>query len=378
MQFTVSKTDLARELDLMQSAVERKATITVLSTVRMKAAEGKLEIRATDLEIALIASLPAKVKTEGALCVPAAKLTAIVKSLPDGEIAFSLKESHLTVKAGRAVFNLLTISDQNFPEIPALASVFATLPGSLLRSLIERTSFAISKEESRYTLNAALFELKGSTVRAITTDGHRLSVVESKAGDGDQGPGESETQTLFPSNCLSVLLRLIDSAPGNALVEMGQDDRHLLFTVAGRQLVARKISGQFPKWEAVLPKDNTVSVELDCKALTSALERVLLLADERTNAVRLNLGNGQLQVSCTSSELGDAEEEITVGDCPVFGEIGFNGRYLLDFLKTAGTENIRLSLKDDQSPAEFSPVFARTDDDARTLSQRYVVMPMRI
>ena len=371
MEFLATKTDLLKELNLTQGVVEKKTTIPILSNLLIEFEGSGVRISATDLELGVRCTCPAKVKKEGAGTVPAKRLLEIVRSLPDSEIRFRILENHwVQVTCERSSFKLVGMARDNFPVLPAIPKPLATIPASVLIALIQRTIFAISSEESRYTLNGALLLLKPESVSMVATDGHRLALVER---DTQVAGITNELRALIPKKAMSELLRLLTESDGEAPVQFAKDESHLFFSVNERVLISRMLTGQFPNYEAVLPRENTRIVELEKDLITAAIKRVALLADERSRAMRLQVDKDRLEVFCSSGEYGEAHEVL---DAQYQGEalqIGFNYQYLVDFLNVVGEGGkIRLELKDEQSAGQLRP------SNEEAYRYRYVVMPMRI
>jgi DNA polymerase-3 subunit beta len=370
MEFSVKKFDLLRELELTQGVVERKTTIPILSNLLVEAKGNGLSITATDLELSIRTSCEARVKKEGAGTIPAKKLYDIVRLLPEAEIKFKLLDNHwVHVTCERKNYKLVGMSKENFPALPSFPDMMVKIPAALLASLIAKTTFAISAEESRYTLNGALLVLKPASITLVATDGHRLAMVETE----HKFEGFSqETRVLVPKKAMTEIQRLAAEAGDDASLEFGQDESHLFFRFGSRLLTSRKLTGQFPNYEAVLPRDANKNLVLERGELQDALRRVSQLADLRTHAVRFMLAKEGVEISASSPEYGEAKEAI---DKPYDGEpitIGFNAQYLLDFLAAAPDGPISFEMKDDQSASQLKPL---ADESSR---YRYIVMPMRI
>jgi DNA polymerase-3 subunit beta len=376
MEITVSKVELLRELTATQGVVERKTTIPILSNYLFEASEGKLSITATDLDLSLRTSCNAKVKKEGSCTIPARKLHDYVKLLPDADITIKLLDNHwVSIRCGRSNTKMVGMAKSNFPSLPVFPTAgVVKIPGTVLRGLIARTGFAISSEESRYTLNGALMLLKPESITMVATDGHRLAHCE-RSGESFEGVS-GEMKTLVPKKAMDELKSLLDSkldSGGDAdNVEFAKDDSTLFFRIGSRLLTSRQLTGQFPNFEAVLPKDNSKSITLNSSELNSAILRVAQFADERSRAVRLKMEKGEVKLSASSTETGESEDSIEVAYDGETLSIGFNAQYLVDFLKAAGTGEVRLELKDSQSAGQLRP--AEGDD----YKYRYIVMPMRI
>ena len=371
MEITVSKFELLRELTATQGVVERKTTIPILSNYLFEAAGDKLSLTATDLDLSLRTACPAKVKKEGYCTIPARKLHDYVKLLPDADITIKLLENHwVSIRCGRSNTKMVGMAKSNFPTLPVFPTAgVVKIPGNVLRSMIAKTGFAIANEESRYTLNGALMVLKPESITMVATDGHRLSHIERPGEKFDGVSGEMKT--LIPKKCMDELKSLLDSTDVET-IDFAKDESTLYFRIGPRLLTSRQLTGQFPNYEAVLPKDNSKSITLHGEELSQAISRVAQFADERSRAVRIKLEKGELKLSASSTETGESEDSLEAnydGD-PL--TIGFNAQYILDFLKAVGAGDVKLELKDAQSAGQLRP--AESED----YKYRYIVMPMRI
>lgn len=374
MEITVSKSDLLRELTATQGVVERKTTIPILSNFLFEAAGDRLSITATDLDLSLRTSCPAKVKKDGSCTIPARKLYDYVKLLGDGDISLKLLENHwVQIRSGRSNTKMVGMARANFPALPLFPAESAIkLPGAVLRNLIAKTIFSISNEESRYTLNGALLVLKPESITMVATDGHRLAHVEHV---NSKLPVSGEMKILVPKKAMSELSSLLDAAADKAdAIEFAKDESTLFFRLGTRLLTSRQLTGQFPNYEAVLPRDNSKSVSVHCDELSGAIQRVAQFADERSNAIRMRLEKDELKVSSSNTELGESEDSIETSYAGEPMVIGFNSQYLLDFLKVVGAGDVRFEFKDAQSAGQLRPDEASDSE----YKYRYVVMPMRI
>jgi DNA polymerase III subunit beta len=372
MEITVSKFELLRELAATQGVVERKTTIPILSNYLFEAGGDRLSLTATDLDLSLRTSCNAKVKKEGSCTIPARKLHDYVKLLPDADITIKLLENHwVSIRCGRSNTKMVGMARSNFPSLPVFPTAgVVKIPAQVLRGMIARTSFAIANEESRYTLNGALMVLKPESITMVATDGHRLAHVErvGEKFDGISG----ELKTLVPKKCMDELRTLVDAAEDVETIEFAKDESTLFFRIGPRLLTSRQLTGQFPNYEAVLPKDNSKSIPLHGEDLGAAISRVAQFADERSRAVRLKLEKGELKLSASSTETGESEDSIETDYNGESLTIGFNAQYITDFLKAVGSGDVRLELKDAQSAGQLRP--AESED----YKYRYIVMPMRI
>jgi len=371
MEFSTSKAELLKELNLTQGVVEKKTTIPILSNLLVEAEGSTLHLSATDLDLGIRCSCPAKVKKEGAGTIPAKRLLEIIRSLPEAEVRFKVLENHwVQLNCERSSFKLVGMARDNFPVLPEAPKSLATIPAGVFTAMIHKTIFAISSEESRYTLNGALLLLKPDSVTMVATDGHRLALIEREmAVEGIK----NELRVLIPKKAMGELQRLLAEVDESLPVQFAKDESHLFFSVGTRLLIARMLTGQFPNYEAVLPKENKQVVELDRDTLNAAVRRVALLADERSRAIRLQLDKDKLEIFASSGDYGEAHETLDAAYPNEQIQIGFNYQYLLDFLGVLGDgSKVRLELKDEQSAGQLRP------GNEESYKYRYVVMPMRI
>jgi DNA polymerase-3 subunit beta len=372
MEISVSKSDLLKELTATQGVVERKTTIPILSNFLFEASGERLAITATDLDLSLRTAAPAKVKKEGSCTVPARKLYDYVKLLGDGDISIKLLENHwVQIRSGRSNTKMVGMARANFPALPSFPTESAIqIPSQVLRNLIAKTIFAISNEESRYTLNGALLVLKPESITMVATDGHRLAHIEH---NNDKLPVSGELRVLVPKKAMAELSTLL-SVSDTPAVDFAKDESTLFFRVGGRLLTSRQLTGQFPNFEAVLPRDNNKSVTVHCDELSAAIQRVAQFADERSNAIRMRVEKNELKVSSSNTETGESEDSIETSYTGDPLAIGFNSQYLLEFLKVVGAGDVRFEFKDAQSAGQLRPDEASDSE----YKYRYIVMPMRI
>jgi DNA polymerase-3 subunit beta len=371
MEITVSKFELLRELTATQGVVERKTTIPILSNYLFEAAGDKLSLTATDLDLSLRTACAAKVNKEGSCTIPARKLHDYVKLLPDADITIKLLENHwVSIRCGRSNTKMVGMARSNFPSLPAFPTAgVVKVPAQVLRGMIAKTGFAIANEESRYTLNGALMVLKPESITMVATDGHRLSHIERSGEKFDGISGEMKT--LIPKKAMDELKSLLDGTDTET-IDFAKDESTLYFRIGPRLLTSRQLTGQFPNYEAVLPKDNSKSITVNGEDLSAAISRVAQFADERSRAVRIKLEKGELKLSASSTESGESEDSLETNYNGDALTVGFNAQYILDFLKAVGAGEVKLELKDAQSAGQLRPA------DSEDYKYRYIVMPMRI
>jgi DNA polymerase-3 subunit beta len=372
MKLTIERGALLKALTHVQSVVERRNTIPILGNVLLKATDGSLELTATDMDIAVVETVPADIGQKGTTTVSAHTLFDIVRKLAEGaqiEIGGGTEEGQIALRAGRSNFKLSTLGAEDFPvmsddDMPHRFSLSA----AALRGLIDRTRFAISTEETRYYLNGIYLhaaENNGAKVlRSVATDGHRLARMEVPLPDGAAGiPG-----VIVPRKTVTELRKLIDETPGEIAVALS--DTKVRFAVDGIVLTSKLIDGTFPDYDRVIPLTNDKLLEVPCKQFERAVDLVSTISTEKSRAIKLSLDDGSLVVSATSPDSGSAtdELEVTYQDGPL--EIGFNSRYLIDITQQIQGENAQFVLAD-----AASPTIVRDTADASAL---YVLMPMRV
>lgn len=374
MKLSISKTELLHGVSRIQSIVEKRNSMPILANTLIEAStdEGEkgLQLSATDLEVGLQSRHVAKVEKAGGLTISAKKLFEIVRELPDDQIELeATSNSYLEIRCNRSRFTLAGTAAEEYPTLPEF-SPEKTVPVStaLLSAMIDCTMYAASVDETRYNLNGVYFEVLPETgvIRLVATDGHRLACIDREI-EGDISALSSGV--IIPRKGLGELKRLVDEADAEQ-IDLAFAQNTGLARKGDVTLVMRLIEGEFPNYNQVIPKDLSRHLILAADPLIHSLRRVALLSSERNRAVKLELGDGQLVISSSNPDLGDAREELDVDYGGEGLTIGFNARYLLDAISAIGTKDIRISFQDELSPARVSP-----PDDETILG---VVMPMRI
>jgi DNA polymerase-3 subunit beta len=372
MKVTVERAALLKSLGHVHRVVERRNTIPILGNVLIKAENSKLAFKATDLDLEMAETISAEVGPPGSTTVPAHMFYEIVRKLPEGSqivIESSGDRAVMAIRAGRSRFTLQTLPESDFPDLAAgeMTHTFK-LPADDLKRLIDKTSFAISTEETRYYLNGIYLHpastAKTATLRAVATDGHRLAQFELLLPAGANGmPG-----IIVPRKTVGEVQRLIEGNEAEVTVELSQGK--IRFTVAEAVLTSKLIDGTFPDYARVIPVGNDKELTVDKKEFEQAVDRVSTVSSERGRAVKLALSNGKLVLSVTNPDSGSATEELEVeyGSEPL--DIGFNARYLLDIAAQLDGESAILKLSDPGSPTLIQ------DRDSK--GALYVLMPMRV
>ncbi|EPY03083.1 DNA polymerase III subunit beta [Magnetospirillum fulvum] len=372
MKLTIERAALLKSLAHVQSVVERRTTIPILSNVKLEGRSGRLSLNATDMDLDIAETVPADVSQPGATTAPAHTFYDIVRKLPEGsqvEIEFKPDDGQMTLRSGRSKFSLACLPVEDFPVLSGGEFPFSfTLTSAELKALIDRTRFAISTEETRYYLNGIYFHAAagadGAMLRAVATDGHRLARAEVTLPDGAAGmPG-----VIIPRKTVAEIRKLIEETDGEITVSLSETK--LKFAFSDAELTSKLIDGTFPDYERVIPTDNDKVLDVDCKSFAQAVDRVSAISTEKSRAIKLSIERGTATLSASSPESGSAVEEIEANYDSTPLEIGFNSRYLLDILAQVEGETARFAMAD-----AASPTVVREVADSSAI---YVLMPMRV
>ncbi len=371
MKFSIERTALLRSLNHVQSAVEKRNTIPILSNVLMKAEDGVLSLSTTDMDMEINESVAAQVSAPGATTAPATTLLDIVKKLPEDteiEIELDAAGNQMTVKAGRSNFKLSCLPVADFPELSQgeMPTAFS-MPSNDLRALIDRTKFAMSTEETRYYLNGIYIhaaENEGVKVlRAVATDGHRLARFEMPLPEG----AENMPGVILPRKTVAEIRKLIEEA-GDA-IKIDLSESKIRFSFDHIVLASKLIDGTFPDYQRVIPQGNDKIVEVNPKLFSSAIDRVSTISDGKSRAIKITFEGKTMTLSASSPEAGSATEDLEINGNDNI-EIGFNARYLMDITSQIEGDGCRLTLADSASPTII--------EDTSDSSSLYVLMPLRV
>ena len=367
MKATIERATLLKSLGHVQSVVERRNTIPILSNVLIEARDdGSLRLMATDLDLQVDESVPANVDQAGATTVSAHTLFDIVRKLPEGsQVEIAASEGKMQIVAGRSRFNLSTLPRDDFPVIAEgeLPTRFE-LPAATLRQIIEKTRFAISSEETRYYLMGIFLHVIDDQLRAAATDGHRLARITVPKPDGADGMPD----VIIPRKAVAELYRLLEELEGT--VEISLSPTKVRFGLGSAVPTSKLIDGTFPDYNRVIPTANDKLLKLDPKSFSAGVDRVSTIASEKTRAVKMSVDRDKVTLSVTSPENGVATEELPADYGADGLEIGFNARYLLDILGEIDGDTVEVHLAD-----AAAPTLLRESDKSNAL---YVLMPMRV
>lgn len=373
MEFRIEKEIFLKSLQKIQGIVEKRTSMPILSNVLLEATESSLLLTATDLEVGMKSSYPAEIVSPGKITVGAKKLYEIVKELPNQEIVFSTKDNDwVELKCGKVHFNIVGLSPDEFPYFPTVKeeSLFE-IESSLLKGMIEKTSYAICNDDTKYNLNGLFTKVEVAadgtqTLKMVATDGHRLSIANGPL-KGSAGP-ELLKGVILPKKGIYELKKITEEDSGTLL--FGFMDNSAVIKRGDSYMVMRLVDGEFPDYNRVIPLSNDRVITVDKEAFTHSVRRMAILSSEKFKGIMLEISASAIKISSSNPELGDAMEEIdvTYGGSPL--AVRFNARYLLDVLAVAETDKVEMKFRDELSPSIIVP--------EKSDSFLAVIMPMRL
>jgi DNA polymerase-3 subunit beta len=396
MEFVIKQSVLKEELGFVQGIVEKKNTIPALSNILIESVgEGTLRIIGTDLDVTIRCEVQANIVTGGSMCIQARKIFDIVRLLPDSDIRFTKQDNDwVKVDCLKSNYRLAGISRDQYPEVPEFKSTPLKIPAKVMQYFVSHTGFAITQEQSRFTLSGAKFMIGEGAVKMVTTDGHRLAYIEKNDLGAAQPDGTMDC--LIPKKALTELVKIAKDS--DSTIAFGEDENHIYFESDGRLLITRKLTGTFPNYEMVIPKNNDKTATFDCEEMKSALARVSLMADDRNRAVKMAFHDNEIRITAQVADEGEAIETISADYNGEEVQIGFNSRYLQEFLAVASGEGEAAAApKEGDTETDGNTVKAKDgrarvafefkDSNGQTqmniagetgYNYKYVVMPLRI
>lgn len=368
MEIIVNREEIYNGLLKTQSIIEKRSTMPILSNVLLEAKDDFLKIKATDLEIGVDTSHPAKVIKSGSLTIPGKKLFEMVRETEEKEVRLLKKDNnHLEIRSGKAVFNILGLSADEFPSFPSYEDqVFFKLPAKVLSRMIEKTVYAVSTDEIRYTLNGVFFEKTDDNLKMVATDGHRLSLMnfsDPSIKDLEIGKG-----IIIPRKGAGELKRLLEDGAEDFMVHI--KDNNGVFKIGNTVLTMRMIEGDFPDYKQVIPLKSEKEARVNKELLSKALRRVSILSSEKSRGVKMSFTKGQVEVFTANPDIGEASETIEADFSGSDITLGFNARYMIEILNSVDEEGVRIGIND-----EFGPVIVKGTNGEDHFS---IIMPMRL
>jgi DNA polymerase III subunit beta len=364
MEVVLDRDAFLKGLQMVQNIVEPRQTLPILANVLLETDGETVRLTATDLEVGARVTVPARVATKGAITIAARKLAEIVKELPAATLTMKVGDNaSVSLRCGGVSYKLVGLAPDDFPPVvPASPASWLTLDAKVLREMLTHTSFAVSHDETRYALNGVLFVIQGKEVKVVATDGHRLAITSCTLAQA-----ATPVTGIVPRKAVAEIQRALGAGE---VVQLAITDNQFVLEMTNFVMTARLIEGQFPNYDAVLPKGHPGKLALSRPALIAALRRVAVMAEERNKPVKMTLSPASLKLSASSAELGEAEETLPVDYAGEEVAIAFNSRYLLEALAPMEEDGVVFEFKDALSPGVLK---SAADDDYRC-----VIMPMRI
>jgi len=366
MKFSIHREQLLPALQIVNGVVERRQTLPILSNLLLVAEKKSLTLTATDMEVELVVTIENHIDSTGELTIPARKLLDICRTLPENsKMLIESKGERVLVTSGKSRFTLSTLAAKEFPLVENINKTAEfKIPCKVLRSLLDRTAFAMAQQDVRYYLNGLLLEVEKGILRAVATDGHRLALCETE--NTFEEPGNK--QIIIPRKAVTELVRILDDGQGEAAIEISHN--YIRIDLGNLRFTSKLIEGKFPDYNRVIPKQNDNPVTANKELLRQALTRASILSNEKYRGVRIILEQDRIKALAHNPEQEEAEEEIEVKYQGPEMEIGFNVSYLLDALNVIKTEEVLLTISD---PNSSCLILAEGDKDCKL-----VVMPMRL
>lgn len=368
MEIKIDKNKFLKGLHLIQSIVEKRNTMPVLANALIRTGEGSVDILATDLEVGIKATVDSEIEKEGVITVSARKLFEIVKELPTDEVLIRKKDNNwIEISSGKSVFNVVGIDSDDFPSFSSYEDAdLMAINAHDLKEMIDKTAVAISVDETRYNLNGAFFEQEeGGRIKLVATDGHRLAFFSREIDGGDVEI--SEGGYIIPKKGIMEFKKMLEESEGT--VHLGFKDNRVILKKDDLVIVARLIEGEFPDYKQVIPAAGGNKISMNRDGFISSLRRISILSDEKTKGVKFEFTENNLKLSSNNPGLGEAKEELAIDYSGNDITVGFNSRYMLDFLNVMTEEKITMYIADELSAALMK------DGDRDDFTA--IVMPMR-
>lgn len=369
MNFTITRQNLHNGLAAVSASIPSKTTLPVLSNILIEATPEGVWLSGTDLDVSVRVKIPAEVVEKGAITAPGKKLQEIARELPDQPVQVSTRGDQVELRCGKSHFKINGLPSEDFPTLPDVDFEKGwTVSVQSLLTLIQRTAFAVSTEESRPILNGVLWEVRDGEMRMVATNGHRLARMGTRAQTG----AKSSSDFIVPPAALHQVQRLFKD---NDPVSVGQAGNHLGFRSGTTEVYTRLIEGSYPNYEQVIPRDNDKEAIIDKKALESAVRRMAVVASDQTHRIRLKFEDDRVHLNVLTPDLGEGHDELELSYAGEEIEIGFNANYLLEVLRYMPTDEVKMAFKAPERAATLEPVWS---DDKTDENYLCLVMPLRL
>jgi len=363
MRIKINKDDFLKAIQLVYGIATTKTTLPILSNILIETKNNKLFLTTTDLDICISTTAAANVIEQGSITLPAKKLYDIIKELPNMEVDISVKKNNITIiECPNTVFKIMGLPKEDFPKVPDFKTKNSiSMPQQMLKAMLDMTSFAVSRDESRYVLNGVLIVVKDNNMKIVATDGRRLALIERELA---QAKGVN-IKTIIPTKAVMEIAKLL-SDEGDVGITF--EENQVMFESGETRLITRVIEGDFPNYEQVIPKETKEKIRLDKDKLMAALRRANLLTNQDSQAIKMEVLKNRLVISKATPELGEVKEELEAEHKKSDILIGFNPGYLIDVLKNLPTTDVSIELTSPEKPGVI-----RVGNE-----YVYVVLPMQL
>ena len=370
MELTFEKDDLLRAVQVLQGVAGSRNTLPILSNILVKAQDEHIEMSATDLEVGIRIRVNGTIVEPGSITIPARKIAEIIRELPPSVVKIiTTANDRVEIECERGVYTIIGLASDEFPPMISMPEQFFTVKAETFTTMIVKTAFAASTEETRYYLNGVFLHLTPEQSRIVATDGRRLALAQSPAVESIS----EDTGVIVPIKAVGEIRRTFAEA-GELKISISENQ--IIFSDDVSTLTSRLVEGEFPDYNRIIPKDNDINISLDTQQLLAVIRRVSLLANPKTLLIRLETQDGIMKVSATNPDFGEAHEEMEIksGDGNIV--IAFSAKFALDVLTHLDSEEVLLNLKDPLSAVLLKPVYP--DKDGANENYLYLIMPMRL
>ncbi len=371
MKIICSKDELLKGIQIAQLAISSKTNLPILANFLLETHKDKIKMAATDLEIGIKCYIKGEIVKKGSISVPARKFIDIVKELPEDETHINVKDNQISITSGKAKFSITGLSSEEFPVLPEFTQKeYIEINAALLKEMIQKTVFAVSRDESHYVLNGIYFMIEENIMKMVATDGRRLCSITKEISN--LITKKEKIEIIVPSKALNELKNLLNTVADEKekKIKMAISENQIIFKIDETILISRLIEGRFPTYEQVIPSSSKMKVKIDVQQLFKSTRRVAVLTNERSNSVKYILNNNKIKILANTVGLGEAEDEINIDYDKEQMEIAYNPNYVMDILKNIDTPEIYLELNEPLSPGVIKPV--------ENKDYLCVIMPMKI
>ncbi len=373
MELTFEREDLWEAMQIAGNVAASRNTLPILSNVLIRTVDNHIQLAATDLEVGVKSAVPGEIVEAGSITVPARKLGDIVRELPPDKVQLAtMANDRVEINCGSAKFRIVGLTDEEFPPLPEIGDDFFVINSNVLRRMIQKTAFAVSTEETRHFLNGIYLNVTSDFIKMVATDGRRLAV----ATQNQPYSVENEIGVIIPTKAVNNIVRTFTADED---VKIALLENQIAFGTQNITLISRLIEGEYPDYNAVMAPviSNEIELTANTEQLLAVIRRVSLLANPKTPSIKVESKGTELNVSASTPELGEAQEQMEVKSSGGDVEIAFNARFIMEVLRNIESEDVILKFRDSLSPVLVTPSKESEEDDDKH-DYMCVIMPMRV